>query len=48
METGNATLLVNGNGPQHGLKIIVIGAGIGGLSAAINLAKQGHKITVSD
>jgi len=31
---------------HHGLKIIVVGAGIGGLSAAIMLKMQGHSVTV--
>jgi len=31
---------------HYGLKIIVVGAGIGGLSAAIMLKTQGHSITV--
>jgi hypothetical protein len=36
-----------GNGiASYGLRIVVIGAGIGGLSAAINLLKQGHDVTV--
>ena len=30
----------------HGKPIIVIGAGIGGLSAAIRLAVQGHRVSV--
>jgi len=28
------------------MKIIIIGAGIGGLSAGIGLKKQGHQVTV--
>jgi 2-polyprenyl-6-methoxyphenol hydroxylase-like FAD-dependent oxidoreductase len=30
----------------HGLRIIIIGAGIGGLTAAIFLRKQGHRVTL--
>lgn len=37
---------VNGHAPDGGLEVIIIGAGIGGLSAAINVAKQGHNVTV--
>jgi hypothetical protein len=28
------------------LRVIVVGAGLGGLSAAISLARKGHKVTV--
>ena len=37
---------MNGHSSDDGLKVIIIGAGIGGLAAATNLANQGHKITV--
>ena len=30
------------------LRIVIIGAGIAGLSAAIALSKQGHHVTVRD
>lgn len=30
-----------------GLKVLIVGAGIGGLSAAIQLAQQGHDVQVS-
>ena len=36
---------VNGHS-QAGLKIIVVGAGIGGLASAIGLRKQGHEVHV--
>jgi monoamine oxidase len=32
--------------PAKGLKILIIGAGIGGLSAAIALRGQGHEVEV--
>ena len=32
---------------SNGLKIIIVGAGIGGLSAAISLRAQGHDVEVS-
>ena len=40
---------VNGvNGHKHdGLTVLIIGAGIAGLSAAIGLRKQGHHVQVS-
>lgn len=31
---------------SHGLTIVIIGAGIGGLSTAIYLRQQGHKVVV--
>jgi thioredoxin reductase len=31
---------------SHGLHIVIIGAGIGGLTAAIFLRKQGHRVTL--
>lgn len=40
---------VNGNGVKadgHGLDVVVIGAGIGGLTAALYLRYQGHRVTV--
>ncbi len=51
MANGHTTKLVNGhvNG-NHGpkaLDIAIIGAGIGGLSAAIGLRKNGHNVSVS-
>lgn len=36
---------VNGH-KESGLKILMVGAGIGGLSAAIGLRKQGHSVHV--
>jgi len=32
--------------PSHPLKIIVVGAGIGGLAAAVALSGSGHHVTV--
>tara|TARA_R110002060_G_scaffold17057_2_gene23642 strand:+ start:249 stop:464 length:216 start_codon:yes stop_codon:yes gene_type:complete len=54
MANGRSQSLVNGHadgvngtsGPKP-LDIAIIGAGIGGLSAAIGLRKNGHKVSVS-
>ena len=35
-----------GDGEKKGLKILIVGAGIGGLAAAIALRKQGHEVLV--
>ena len=32
--------------PEHGVRVVVVGGGIGGLSAAIRLAGAGHQVTV--
>lgn len=41
------------NGPHNAatgscLKILIVGAGIGGLTAAVALRRQGHEVIVSD
>ena len=41
--------MVNGHNDQTNrisLKIIVVGAGLGGLAAAISLTRKGHNVTV--
>lgn len=37
---------VNEHHQTHGLRVLVVGAGIAGLSAAIGLRKQGHQVEV--
>lgn len=42
-----ASSLINGeDGSRIRLNIIVVGAGLGGLAAAIALARRGHKVTI--
>jgi monoamine oxidase len=45
------TTVTNGyHGPEkkRALKILIVGAGIGGLTAAIGLRRQGHHVEVSN
>lgn len=49
VDMGNASAITAGgtNTQQQGLRILICGAGIGGLSAAIGLRQQGHEVLVS-
>jgi NADPH-dependent 2,4-dienoyl-CoA reductase/sulfur reductase-like enzyme len=46
--SGSANGVTNGTHGSGalGLRVVVIGAGIGGLTAALYLRKQGHKVTL--
>lgn len=37
---------LNGGTAPEGLRVLIIGAGIGGLTAAIALRQQGHRVEV--
>lgn len=43
---GAASTNVVGSAEAQGLSVIVVGAGLGGLAAAIAIARAGHKVTV--
>jgi salicylate hydroxylase len=45
-DTDNESSSVHGRPATVPLHIIVVGAGLGGLSAAVALARRGHSVTV--
>lgn len=44
----NAHSTVEDKPPHDGLKVLILGAGIGGLAAAIALRQQGHDVEVTE
>ena len=47
MSQTNVKELGQGNEVTKGLRILIVGAGIGGLTAAIALRREGHIVEVS-
>ena len=44
--TSNASDRAHGQQERTGLKVLIVGAGIGGLTTAIAMRKQGHEVLV--